>query len=354
MKNRNSNIEILRIICIIFIILHHWGIHGDAINTSNCVSQMIAFLLSGAGQIGVSVFFMITGYFYENAKFDILKLMKLAMPVWLYTLIATIIKAYIGGYGIKWLLCNQFPIVMRHYNFVNCYIMLWFFAPFLKIMLKHLSTKALDNLIGYGIVFLSIIPTITGKSFFDSIFPFILFLIGVRIRQNLELENKNTFKDLLIISAISYISCIAITFIVCKCGGAYEEIYRRLINTYSSMILLSSVCLFKIFVGVKPYYNRYINYVASLIWGIFIIHDNGIIRYWIWKSIMRVAYYSEKSTALMVLNAIISVAFVLLICGGIESFRLFWEKKILISVSKLKIVEIINDYMKVDENNYSM
>ncbi|MBP3920714.1 MAG: acyltransferase family protein [Bacilli bacterium] len=66
-KERNSNLEILRIISMIFIVISHWNVHSglkDAINV-NFVNQ---FIINNTvlGNIGVIIFFMITGYFQYN------------------------------------------------------------------------------------------------------------------------------------------------------------------------------------------------------------------------------------------------------------------------------------------------
>lgn len=65
-KERNSSFELLRIICIILIIAHHYSVHGgyDSFIYNN-ISFGTIFIqgLSMFGRASCSVFAMISGYF---------------------------------------------------------------------------------------------------------------------------------------------------------------------------------------------------------------------------------------------------------------------------------------------------
>ena len=62
---RKSNIELLRIISMLMIISSHFVIHGSIIMTNNVFIKTLANMFE-LGNLGVLLFILITGYFYEN------------------------------------------------------------------------------------------------------------------------------------------------------------------------------------------------------------------------------------------------------------------------------------------------
>lgn len=78
-KVRQSNFEILRILSMLMIIGHHLAFHGiqhglvdrnayEAYNAGSLVNKIVVAFLNTGGQIGVALFFMITGYFHIRKK----------------------------------------------------------------------------------------------------------------------------------------------------------------------------------------------------------------------------------------------------------------------------------------------
>lgn len=82
-KIRNSSIELLRIIAIIIIIMHHFGVHGvfHVLDKSHNIlivdnlSWQIIFtqIVSWGGNVGNAIFVLITGYFLINKKVNVKK-----------------------------------------------------------------------------------------------------------------------------------------------------------------------------------------------------------------------------------------------------------------------------------------
>lgn len=63
-KVRNSNLEILRIIAIIMIIMHHYAIYRGFIwENSIAVNRIIVNIFQMFGKLGVCLFIIISGFF---------------------------------------------------------------------------------------------------------------------------------------------------------------------------------------------------------------------------------------------------------------------------------------------------
>lgn len=78
-KERQSNLELLRIFSMILIVMHHYAIHGgfDVIDMQfNFNKEVIRFFTFG-GKLGVNLFIMISGYFLIKSKFKKKNLLRL-------------------------------------------------------------------------------------------------------------------------------------------------------------------------------------------------------------------------------------------------------------------------------------
>ena len=84
-KERRSNIELLRIVSMLMIVYHHLASHGVEMtyfDNKKCfvfvwekgslINKLSSSFLFPGGEIGVGVFFIITGYFYvKRSKADV-------------------------------------------------------------------------------------------------------------------------------------------------------------------------------------------------------------------------------------------------------------------------------------------
>ena len=91
-KERLSNFELLRIIAMIFIVLHHYTYYGNLISASNnIINKYIAVFIIVLGKVGVNIFILITGYFQINQKFKFKKVIFLILQVYFYSIVLYII-----------------------------------------------------------------------------------------------------------------------------------------------------------------------------------------------------------------------------------------------------------------------
>ena len=78
-NQRNSNLELLRIIAMVFIVSHHFAVHGfgDCNFVISNPNNYLIYLLSIFGKIGVDIFVLISAYFMVNSRFTLRKLLVL-------------------------------------------------------------------------------------------------------------------------------------------------------------------------------------------------------------------------------------------------------------------------------------
>lgn len=86
-KKRQSNFELLRVIAMMMVIIHHSMIHGTldvsrtTISQGNQYSLALFCMLAFGGKVGVCVFSLITGYFMLYSHISVRKLVKLWLPI---------------------------------------------------------------------------------------------------------------------------------------------------------------------------------------------------------------------------------------------------------------------------------
>ena len=75
---RESNIELLRIVSMVLIIMHHFSVHGTFPFTPELTFNKVFLQVFGlGGKAGVVAFVMITGYFMVSSSFKLHKFGKL-------------------------------------------------------------------------------------------------------------------------------------------------------------------------------------------------------------------------------------------------------------------------------------
>lgn len=84
---RQSNIELLRIISMILIIMHHFSVHGTFPFTPDLTfNKVFLQVFALGGKAGVVAFVMITGYFMISSSFKLHKFAKLIGQIWFYSI----------------------------------------------------------------------------------------------------------------------------------------------------------------------------------------------------------------------------------------------------------------------------
>lgn len=91
-KERNSSVELLRIFCMFFLIIHHCVLHGGAVGMDICGNRNIALFFLPAGKIAFDAFLAISMYFLVDQTFRMNKFIKMWLLVLFYSVLFTLIS----------------------------------------------------------------------------------------------------------------------------------------------------------------------------------------------------------------------------------------------------------------------
>lgn len=160
--SRNSNIELLRIISMFLIVVHHMSVHGFTsagrwnLQSFPSLNQFLVQFMVIGGKIGVDIFVVITGYYLINSKFHLKKALNLEAQVLTYSVSILLILVFTGTIhvSIVTIIKSCLPITYNQYWFVTSYMILYLTFPFWNILIKSLNKIQFLSLIAFLILLL--------------------------------------------------------------------------------------------------------------------------------------------------------------------------------------------------------
>lgn len=269
MKTRLSNIELLRIILILFIILHHLILNAIGIRELHLLDEIYYRFFSTINVFlvcSVNIFFLISGFF--KIKFHKKKILSLVVDVYIIHAIMTLLFNY-NCMSIDLIKSIIFPI--SQYWFILVYIFLSILSPIINSGLESLNKKYKVYIVSFCFIFFSILESIQSFSIFginkgySLMFAMFLYLLGDLIKEyNKELDSKCIFIIFSLVTIINF----SVVWILPQ-----ENIWGYF-SYNNPMIVINSSCLFYLMTKLKIGYIKSINVIAQYTLLIYIIHSN--------------------------------------------------------------------------------
>ena len=328
-KERNSSLELLRIICIVLIIAHHYGIHGGYEEyTYEAIPSGWMFIqgISMFGRLACAVFALISGFFLIHAGKErhYRKLVPLIAAMTFYSVLINAVCA-VTGFGevtTKMTLRSFFPDFWGNW-YVDYYIVFFALIPFLNPMLTSLSQKRFTQLLIVVYLLWSVLPTFTMQAWEFSRLDFflVMYMTGAYIRLyvhgKVKYNNRWNLVVALVSAALIELSVVAFNMLdtVLKTNrfvgsGWYFSSY----NAVPGVIFAVSIFLY--FSNLE-FHSKPVNLIAGSVIGIYVIHDNALIRRLIWQTLWPNPAYA----AAPYLHALVKIVSVFVVCLGIDLIR---------------------------------
>lgn len=263
---RNSSIELLRILCLVLI----FWMHASGSYENNEVSAWISIFASVIGNIGVSCFILISGYY--GIRLDVKKMMRLDLMLIFYSWTALVFQLIWGNsLGGEAVLSYIFPVIGKQSWYFTCYFALAFLSPFLNEMVGKLGKGRLKELL---ITMLVIFSGVTTVFFFDInedggkgiVHMILLYLIGRYIGAYRADKQYRTGK-------LVGIFALAAGVNFCLNGALYVAtgtVQNRYARDNTLFTIAEAVCLFLIFRNIY-FENQVINRVAKHVPAVFMM-----------------------------------------------------------------------------------
>lgn len=330
-RSRQSNFELLRIVCMAMIIVSHYCCHGGILVQGNATNIFLAQLLRLGGKLGVTGFILITGYFMCEKQFKISSGFKVAFQTMFYSIAVLAVCLFLKQpVGVRTIISQVFSPIYSVYWFVTAYIGLYMFIPFLNVIIRKINR---GGVIRYLTVVVAIIPFVFVDSNFivtDIIWFCFLYLIGAYIKYDSE-KIKNTWKvkcTFVVAILCMWFSSVIISTISSIMGIAVSERFLYYFSaTCSPFMLAAGICLFIAFKDMNIT-NGIINKLGGVTFACYLLHDNPIIRTIIWNTIFHTERYYDRSIFLVFLNILICIVAIFLFAIVTETIRRIIENKL--------------------------
>ncbi len=324
-KTRESNFELLRIICMILIIMHHYALYsGFNFSTDITINRIIVQIITIGGKIGVNVFILITGYFMVNGKFKAKKIINLVLQVFTYTFIFLIINCCLNNeVSLQQIIKSILPVIYSHYWFITSYIVLYIISPYINKLINSMNKKEFTMIILILVTIESLTKTFLAAKIAGSnlVWFVTLYLIGAYINKYYKAHTYSLKIDY--IGAISSYIIIILSVIVLDVLAQKISLFRGRELFFSGMTsffaLANAMFLFLLFKNINIGKNKIINTISSTVLGIYIIHENIFMRDIIWEKIFKGGEY--QNSPYLILNAVIAIASVFIVASLIEWIR---------------------------------
>lgn len=150
-------------------------------------------------------------------------------------------------------------------------------TPVLNILLKKLTKRQLEIFLLSFLLFQSLLPTILQTSYqLNELGWFIvLYFIAAYLRNHCQLSTGN-WRNHLLIAVILYFML----------WGFYTYSEKYMYEN-SFLVILIALELFLAFIKMEPFYNQKVNIIASATFGVYLIHDNPLMRSFLWGHVFK-------------------------------------------------------------------
>lgn len=283
---RNSNIELLRILITLFVIIVHYNNknNGKAFVYAEALPEQyqILVILEMVAICAVNVFVLISGYFMCNSqKADITKVIRLYLDVMLLAAIKYLLNCVLNTatFSCAKLLRTMIPLSW----YVAVYSGLYLLSPYLNRTIRGLSKPQFRTMLLVFLTVCSIWPSalelttaLTGTKLtsmcplgtqgsgagYTLIHFIMMYFLGAYFRLH---PGKNHKSDWIPAFA-TYIGCTILLVL-------YSKVYWSGAVSYCNpLVILQAAALFQIFQSFQ-FKSRWINEISGCSFGVYLLHS---------------------------------------------------------------------------------
>ena len=301
-SKRDSNMELLRLVLMFLIVIHHGIIHGLKLLQPSDFHLQEQVILPGCivesfCLIAVNTFILISGYF--SIRVNKSKLVSLFCQVFVATILFSTSFFLIKG-DISNSIQSIFVISHSRYWFIIDYLILMAIAPAINLFFESFS-RSTQSLFVLALVFVSCYlgflwhfeANVTGFSVFQFI---TMYSVGRYLcKNNIQLKSIPA----IIIYTLCSISLSIIMLVFHKTG---HDSWACIMTYYNNPVLIvSSIAIFFIFKNMKIQ-NYRINHISTSSLFIYLFTSSALVEYY-YYSFVQTTYFAHREVILLIITA---------------------------------------------------
>ena len=336
-SNRNSGVDLLKVVAIILIIISHvvqtltqtnsyvpYDYFIDISHSTTDLAVLSLNILRYCGVLGNSMFLVCSAWFLIDSKqAKTKKITSMLADIWFISMICLVafIAVSKGSLPATGILIRQFtPTLCANNWYLTCYLLLYAVHPWLNTVIHSLSRRQLLN--GALVLFVFYI----GITFFIAAFFYSVLLLWITeyfIIAYLKMYMPSACDDrklnikLIIISIAGHFSLIAITDLLRLQIPAFNNMLMYWVSNYNPFMILIAIASFNLARGIRVRHNSFSS-LASISMLVYLIHDNMLVRTY-FRPYVWSALYIHFGHSMILLQVILYAAVL-----GAVSFLLSW------------------------------
>lgn len=300
-RERNSNLELLRLLCILAIIGEHFTGQAGVSEYTSFGTDLFYSAVNSLSRVGCSVFIIISAWFSAGKEIKIRKVFHIWLTVSLYTIPLLTCMYYLGMVNKEELFLAFLPIEESPLWFAGHYILLVLATPLLNLLLKEENKAILEYILAVLFILLVLYPTITARLgfFSNDLFALIfLYLFTGYIKKygsTTPGSRLALFVFLLTWGGLTFFRAFAAYRV--STGRwywpvlqNYGEVYRARMQTLPNLIIAYS--LFFTFQGMHVRNSKLINLLSSATLGVYCFHQVPFWYSFLWNTVFNTGHYT--------------------------------------------------------------
>lgn len=330
---RNYGVDLFKIVSMYMVVIQHIILHGTDLIHDRSIGNL-SNLLYVIVYCSVNCFALASGYIMVSLEYKFHRLILHWMQVVFYLLIFNIVYSIITDgnlLSVPWLEVFT-PISSNNYWYFTSYAILFLFMPFYNYLINHIGIRMNLILAGLLLTVFSVFSFLSSDIFFNTNYGFsfwwlsIMYLIGGITKKHIEKIIRKKF------ALIAFALCVMMTAsgLLLKALIAKTQIplLIRLSDNFFSLgynkltVALSALFLLIIFARIRINSKLVSNITktcSGLTFGVYIIHDNKIIREALFKN--HFSWIDNIHPAFTVVTVLAIALIVFVTCMLIDYFR---------------------------------
>ena len=328
-NGRNANIDFLRIISMLSIVLDHLLFHGKAIIKFKTNKLLLLLILC---MWHVCCFGMISGL-AGNKTHKFSNLYYLWIITVFYSLLFNLIYNQISNisFNKKNFINDIFPIAFNKYWYLTSYFGVYPFLPIInlgvltliKINIKKSIYYVLSICIIWAYYYKDCFKQYNGKTPFTLL---IFYLLGSYIKKYIFFTNHSLSYNIIIfticIFSFIYISIITYIINIYYYSNKIKNIFRIEINSFPMILQALAITMIIAIIEFNQYISKLITFIGPLTFDVYLIHENTYVR----KAFIAKSFdnYPRELNSFflyfLIFSKAISIFFICIFIGYIRNF----------------------------------
>lgn len=312
---RNSSIELLRIIAMFMILMHHFIVHNgyDVLKLSLGPERIFfQLVMQGGGKVGVVIFFSISAWFFldkeQTIKSNLKRvwIMERELLFWSLILVAFYLVFDRTDLGMKLMVKSIAPLSMGLWWYATAYAIFLALLPFLSRGLKALGREYHLALAATVLTIWGLLSFIPGaQSLSDNVFGFIYVFILISAYK--WYMKPFTTKQIWLLTGIGFGFFLLYTVASATLSLMGHDMGIFITGSWKLPVVMVGFGMFLLFDRVT-FHSRAVNRIAQSAFSVYLITDYAASEKLLWVRLFNLQnLYQQPWAILLILGILLAI-----------------------------------------------